>query len=257
MRRSLRGYGVRMKFGGTLTLGADNASVLWLRRTRPAVLAAAVVALAAGCSWIQPSNQVLADQGQSAAASSGTSPSPSPPAASAQPPWARALGPGVVVTAPAPAAPGYNSPGAAVQGAENESNADTAALACEYYPPSDEASCQALFAEVNPSSSPGTMQMSNFALGWVAVDGNKALVGSTGTSCDSDATPACFTNDDPAAIFSQAKPFSMLWTESVAADVSPTFSYGLVPCVQVGGNWYVYWPLTSGNNSAGTVPVGL
>jgi hypothetical protein len=39
--------------------------VLRLRRTMPVVLAVAVGALAAGCSWIQPSNQVLADQGQS------------------------------------------------------------------------------------------------------------------------------------------------------------------------------------------------
>ena len=249
---SLRRYGVRMKFGGPFSVEMGNAAVPWLRRTIPVVLAAAVVALAAGCSWIQPSNQVLADQGESAAPSGGTSLSASASPASTQPAWVGALGAGVIVTAPAAASPGYNSPGAAVQGQANNSTATTATLACAYYPPSDQTSCQTLFAEVAAGTSPGTIQ--NFALGWVAVAGNEALVGSTGMSCDPNATPTCWSNADPAAIFSQAKPFSELWAESVAADLSPTNSYQLTPCVEVGGDWYVYWPLSSGNNSAGIMP---
>lgn len=103
-------------------------------------------------------------------------------------------------------------------------------------------------AEVPTGSSPGTV--GNFALGYVAVDGNEALVGSTGTSCSPDATPTCESNTDPAAIFSQAKPFPQLWAESVAADLSTTNSYQLLPCVKVGNKWYDYWPLAGGNNSA-------
>jgi hypothetical protein len=156
-----------------------------------------------------------------------------------------------VVTAPAAASPGDDSPGAAVQG---EEDATTPAQSCTYYPPSAQASCQTVAAGVSAGSR-GTMQ--NFALGYVAIDGNEALVGSTGMSCSPDATPSCESNDDPAAIFSQAKPFSVLWAESVAADLSSTNSYQLIPCVKVADNWYVYWPLSGGNNSAGTVPVGM
>ncbi len=214
----------------------------------PAVLAATVVALAAGCSWIQPSNHVLAEQEESTGPSAAASSSPAAPAG---PAWAAALGAGVAVTAPAPAAPGYDSPGAAVQG---DVEATTPAQQCAYFPPSALASCQTLAAEA-PASNSGTLQ--NFALGYVAVNGNEALVGSTGTSCTPDATPTCESNDDPAAIFSQAKPFSVLWAESVAADLSTTNSYQLIPCVKVGSSWYVYWPFSDGNNSAGTIPVTL
>lgn len=213
-----------------------------------AVLPAAVVALA-GCSLIQPSNQVLADQGQSTPPVGVTSPSASAPAAGAQPAWGRALGAGVVVTAPAAAAPGDDSPGAAVQG---EQDATSASQACTYFPPSAQASCQAAVAQA-PSGNSGTMQ--NFALGYVAVDGNEALVGSTGTSCSPDATPNCESNNDPAAIFSQGKLFSVLWAESVAADLSTGNNYQLIPCVEVGGNWYLYWPAAGGNNA--TVPVNM
>jgi hypothetical protein len=149
-----------------------------------------------------------------------------------------------VVTAPAAAAPGDDSPGAAVQG---EEEATTAAQACAFFPSSAQATCQAALANVRASAG-GTTQ--NFALGYVAVDGNKALVGSTGTSCDPNATPTCESNDDPAAIFSQAKPFSVLWAESVAADLSPANSYQLMPCVNVAGEWYLYWPFAGGNNPA-------
>ncbi len=153
-----------------------------------------------------------------------------------------------MVTAPAAAAPGYDSPEAAVQG---EEAATTPATGCSYYPPSDQASCLQLVAEI-PAGSGGTVQ--NFALGYVAVDGSKALVGSTGTSCSPNATPTCSSNTDPAAIFSEAEPFSVLWAESVAASLSTTNSYQLIPCVEVGGNWYIYWPLTSGSNSDVKVP---
>ncbi len=217
--------------------GAGN--LLRVRRIMPVVLVAATVALAGGCSWIQPSNQVLAEQGESTAPSAGTS---SSSAAPAQPAWVAALGAGVVVTAPAAAAPGSDSPGAAVQG---EADATNALQACVYFPPSAQASCQAATASA-PSGSRGSMR--NFALGYVAVDGNEALVGSTGTSCAPDATPRCESNDDPAAIFSEAKPFPQLWTESVAADRSTTNSYQLIPCVKVGNKWYLYDPNAGGNS---------
>ena len=242
-----------MKFGGTIAFGPGNVSVLRLRRAMPGVLAAAVVTLAAGCSWIQPSNQVLADQGESTAHSGGASPSassgapsPSAPAsASTQPAWAGALGAGVVVTAPAVVQPGADSPGAAVLGYVDALNAGSLTESCMYVPPSAQASCQAGVAGISASDAP---TVENFVLGYVAVDGDEALVGSTGTFCAPHQTPPCVTNEDPAAIFSAAESFPDLWTASIAAGESTTNSYSLIPCVEVDGAWYIYNSGPGGNS---------
>jgi hypothetical protein len=124
---------------------------------------------------------------------------------------------------------------------------------CGYFQPSAQAACQAAVAQA-PTDSGGSMQ--HFALGYVAIDGNEALVGSTGTSCSSDATTSCTTNDDPAAIFSDAKPFSALWTEAVADELSTTAtnSYALIPCVEVGNKWYLYFPEQGGNSAPLNLP---
>ncbi|MGB6453119.1 MAG: hypothetical protein WBH47_01395 [Streptosporangiaceae bacterium] len=45
--------------------------------------------------------------------------------------------------------------------------------------------------------------------------------------------------------------------KSVAADLSTTNSYQLLPCVRIGNKWYDYWPLAGGNNSAITNPVTI
>jgi hypothetical protein len=235
-----------MKFGGPSAFRGDRFIVLRLRRTTPAVLAATVVALAAGCSWIQPSNRVLAEQGQgqSTSPSDTASPSASAPVAGALPAWATALGAGVVVTAPEPVAPGHDAPGAAVQGYVSAVNAGSLIRACSYYPPSARAICRATVARVSPGTHPA---MQDFALGYVAVDGNEALVG-TNRMCPPGQTPACASNDDPAAIFSQAKTFPELWAESLAADVaSNTNSYSLAPCVKIGRKWFIYNPGPGGN----------
>ena len=81
-----------------------------------------------------------------------------------------------------------------------------------------------------------------FSLGYVAVDGDRALVGFTGTVCQPGQHPECVTNRDPAAIFSTAKPFATLWTESIASANSPILSYALTPCMRISGRWYLYSP---------------
>jgi len=223
-----------------------NGVVIRLRQGMPVVLAGAVVGLAAGCSWIQPSNRVLAEHGESTSPSVGTSSSTSAPAAPSQPAWAAALGAGVVVTAPAAAAtPGHDSPGGAALGLLEAEASRTLGRTCAYFPPSDQASCQALISLVPAGRSLETVR--NIALGYVAVDGNEALVGITGTICGDDAALACASNDNPAAIFLEAKPFRELWAESVAADISTTaHSYSLAPCVKIGRKWYNYYPLSGG-----------
>jgi hypothetical protein len=153
----------------------------------------------------------------------------------------------VVVTAPETVAPGYGSASAAVQAFVGALNAGSLIQTCMYYAPSAQVSCRAVMAKAVTGSG-GTIR--NFALGYAAVDGNEALVGSTGTFCSPDATPTCVSNEDPAAIFSEAKPFPKLWAESVAADASTTTSntYSLAPCVKVGNNWYLYNSGPGGNS---------
>jgi hypothetical protein len=149
--------------------------------------------------------------------------------------WQQALGAGVTVTEPATPAPGFGSPGAAVRGLADSQNV----AECRYFEPSAQAECRKIIAGV-PSADLGTV--TRFSLGYVAVDGDRALVGFTGTECQPGQQPECVTNRDPAAIFSTAQSFAALWTESVASANSPVLGYALTPCLKIGGLWYVLFP---------------
>jgi hypothetical protein len=45
----------------------------------------------------------------------------------------------------------------------------------------------------------------NVKLGYTAIDGDKALIGFTGTVCVLELSPSCFTNNDPAAILNRQR----------------------------------------------------
>ncbi len=77
----------------------------------------------------------------------------------------------------------------------------------------------------------------NPGLGYTVINGTKALVGTTGKFCQPGHSPECFTNTDPAAVFSTGKDFWSLWTAAVAAGSS---TYLPTPCVEIGGKWYIY-----------------
>lgn len=77
----------------------------------------------------------------------------------------------------------------------------------------------------------------NAAIGYVVIDGNQAAVGMTGTFCTPGQSPECFTNNDPAAVFSVGLSFSGLWEN---ANSNSATQYSLTPCEKVGGKWYVY-----------------
>ena len=149
--------------------------------------------------------------------------------------WQQALGDGVVVTMPATPAPGSGSPGAAVLGEDKA----TLLAGCGYFQPSFQAECRLMVRE-HPNPNPETM--TGIQLGYVAVDGIRALVGVTATACQRGQHPECITNRDPAAIFSTAKPFGTQWNQAVGSVNSPVLSYALTPCVRVNGRWYVYYP---------------
>jgi hypothetical protein len=174
--------------------------------------------------------------GCGAGGSQAPTPTATPPAQS----WQQALGPGVTVTKPVTTAPGFGSPGAAVQGI---ADAETAA-GCRYFEPSAQAECRKIFTEV-PSADLGTD--TGFSLGYVAVDGDRALVGAIGTQCQPGQHPECVTNRDPAAIFSTAQSFAALWAESIASANTSVFSYALTPCVRIAGRWYLVFPTGTPN----------
>jgi hypothetical protein len=116
--------------------------------------------------------------------------------------------------------------------------------ACDYYVPSLQSSCKTQMSAA-VSASPSALasaigHASNFGIGYVAVKGNDALVGTTGTFCSSG---SCFTNSDPAALFSAGKSFAALWT--AANGNTSSNAYSLAPVTEVGGKWYLYSPSDS------------
>lgn len=164
-----------------------------------------------------------------AAAGCGSSPQTS------LPPWASALGAGVTVAAPAQVAPGNGSPGAAVEGLLAAVAAKRYTVECAYVEPSAQATCTSGAAQL---SSGGAPYAKNAAIGYVAIHGDEALADTTGTFCSPGQTPECYTNDDPAAIFSSRKSFGTLWAE--ANNTASQNGYMLAPCVKVGGKWYLH-----------------
>lgn len=173
---------------------------------------------------------VIALAGCSGSGSGGSTPS-----------WAAALGPGAKVTPPGSAAPGNDSPGAAMTGLVNAVTSKNAQAMCPYFTPDLQARCQAAFSSAATrnavSSQFAAMGIKNFKLGYVVTDGKQALVGTTGTACGPKDDPACSTNNDPAAIFNSGKPFATLF--NTASSGSSGNSYALAPFTEVGGKWYL------------------
>ena len=171
---------------------------------------------------------LLAAAGCSSGASSGSG---------SQPSWASALGSGVTVDAPAQVSPGTGSPAATIQGVFSAIGSKQYKQECDYVEPDAQAGCKTGAAQLNSSNAPS---LKNSGIGYVAIDGTKALVGTTGTFCVPNQTPKCYTNSDPAAIFSTKKSFSTLWTQTNKASTANTYS--LAPTIEISGHWYVYTP---------------
>lgn len=153
---------------------------------------------------------------------------------SSAPSWAAALGSGVTVAAPAQTGPGNGSPAAAVEGLIAAVQAKRYTAGCAYVEPSAQASCRSAEAGVPASGAPS---VKNPAIGYVVIHGNQALAGTTGTFCVPDQTPKCYTNTDPAAIFSTGKSFAALWTQTNTSSSGNV--YMLVPCIKTAGKWYL------------------
>jgi hypothetical protein len=155
-----------------------------------------------------------------------------------QPSWASALGSGVTVVAPAQTAPGNGSPDAVIEALFAALRAQRYGSVCAYVQPAVQALCRTGMARETPATAP---TIKNAALGYAAIDGDEALVGTTGTICAHPQQPVCNSNSNPAAILSGGKPFGALWSEQVRPGAANDV-YMLAPCVKVGGRWYLDEP---------------
>jgi hypothetical protein len=155
------------------------------------------------------------------------------------PPWAKHLGTSVTILGPTKATVGNGSAAEAFAGDTEALAKGDILLGCQYIEPSLQRVCRKANSGTT-SSVPYTETIKHFAIGYVAVEGTKALVGYTGTFCISDEKPRCMTNSNPAAILSSPKSFTELWSQSVADESVDANRYALGPCVEIGGKWYFY-----------------
>jgi hypothetical protein len=157
---------------------------------------------------------------------------------SAPPRWVPALGKGVTVTEPGHVAPGHGSPGAALVGVLTALSSKHPAALCDYVYAyaSTVAQCKAQLSQTARNQAPYVVSVK---IGYVAIDGTRALVGITGKICVPGNKPECVTNVDPSAIFSAGNTFTALWAHMVNPTSSSSGNaYKLLPCVEVGGKWY-------------------
>jgi hypothetical protein len=200
------------------------------RRIGLAACGIIVVLVAAGCGSSSTSGNSAAMGGSGATAA----PSPS----NTQPSWVKSLGPGVTVTGSSSATPGDGSPAGVFLTAVKDIQSGHFADTCSTVEPSQQAACKSQLGSVPVAEIKAYLPaFKNLATTYTAIDGDKALVGSTGSVCDPSATPKCTTNTDPAAIFDSGKSFATLWNEAVN---SKNNSYGLSPLIKVNGAWYGY-----------------
>jgi hypothetical protein len=155
------------------------------------------------------------------------------------PRWVPALGPGVTVTGPGQVAPGHDSPGAVMAGLLAAMSSKDPAAFCgyAYASASSVAQCKAAISRAPGNKTPYV----SLKVGYVAIDGTHALVGTTGKICRPGSRPECVTNADPATIFSAGSTFTALWTQTVNPTPGNPASgngYTLFPCAEVGGKWY-------------------
>jgi len=155
--------------------------------------------------------------------------------------WATALGGGITIVPPGShPSPGNGSPGGVAEANTADINAGNLTAACELLEPSAQAAC----TQATTGQSSSGVSYENFGLGYIAIDGDEALVGTVGTYCNPNSSPTCVTNSDPAAIFSSGQTFATLYNAAVAAaaNSTPSNDYSLAPCIEIDGAWYLNAP---------------
>ena len=127
-----------------------------------------------------------------------------------------------------------NSPGAVVtQFVEvAQSNPKTTGGAvCALVLPSEQAACRAL----SGGQTGGSSSIEDFAIGKVAIEGGRALVATTGKTCQGYGD--CQTNTDPNTGFDGGASFDTLFEEATQSPGAA--NTWIVPCEEVNGHWYL------------------
>jgi hypothetical protein len=200
------------------------------RRIGLATCGVIVALVAAGCGSSATSGNSGATGGPGATAA----PSPS----NTQPSWAKSLGPGVTVTSSSSATAGDGSPAGAILAEVKDMQTGHYSATCSIVEPSQQATCKSQLDSVPTAEIKDYMPTyKNLVTTYTAIDGDKALVGNTGSVCFPTGTPKCVTNTDPAAIFDSGKSFTTLWNE---AGNTKNSSYTLARLIKVNGAWYGY-----------------
>jgi hypothetical protein len=154
-----------------------------------------------------------------------------------QPSWAAGLGKGVTVISPGSASPGHDTPADVLAGVVADINAHNYTDACQYFEPSQQATCRTSIAPLTPANAAKAFAyFATIKPTYTVIDGDQALVGATGTVCDPSSNK-CTKNTDPAAVLDSGKPFSQLWQ---VANNTTGATYVPVPCIKVNGQWYGY-----------------
>ncbi|MBO0825644.1 MAG: hypothetical protein J2P27_17590, partial [Actinobacteria bacterium] len=115
--------------------------------------------------------------------------------------------------------------------------------------PASLARCRAELSQIPRNQMPYSESVK---IGYVAIDGTRALVGFTGTICSPGSTPECVTNTDPDSIFYTMESFATLWARMVNSSSGNT--YALLPCVEVGGKWYAGLGVANDSPPSGEPP---
>lgn len=173
-----------------------------------------------------------------AGCSSGSSGSPAASPKATAPAWAKSLGPGVTVTGSSTAKAGDGSPAGVWLSLLKDVQAGNSSRMCALIEPSLQSACKSGTPSMSAAEFKSTMPtFKDRVPSYTAVDGDKALLGATGTVC---LAGSCFTNTNPAAGFDSGESFSTLWQAPSNGSNSIQSAYVLVRLIRVNGTWYLY-----------------
>jgi len=192
---------------------------------------------AAGCSSSSSGSSAAAGKGaDSASATAAASPKATTPA------WAKSLGSGVTVTGSSTAKADDGSPAGVLLSLLRAAPTGNISRLCGLYEPSIQSECKSQVSSIPAAELKSFMPTyKGLVPSYTAFDGDKALVGTTGTECAPGSKSSCTTNTNPAAIFDSGRSFSALWQAAVSANSNSNQNkYSLAPLIRVNGTWYLY-----------------
>ncbi len=207
------------------------------------VIAALVVAGCGSSGTAGSGSSGTAGSGSGGTAGSGSGASSGAGGTSTLPSWAAALGPGVTLEGPTENA-AAGTPQAAVKAyvAALTSGANPSS-ACAYLIPSAQSSCESSITKAAQQGEDITYSYRSFGLGYTAIDGTQALVGSTYSKFCVQATSRTCAPDitDPKTVFASGVSFANLWAQTQQGNRA-SGSFSPVPCIVLNGKWYVDAP---------------